>query len=84
MWRVRVHQLRRVAHAARCAARDRSGTRGAAAPVSNPVRGGGGVARVLLLQPGLLSAARVGVLAYPWGQDFSNLNQFLPASPPSP
>ncbi|XP_036889958.1 amidophosphoribosyltransferase isoform X2 [Sturnira hondurensis] len=32
MWRVRLHQLRRVAHAARCAACDRSGTRGAAAP----------------------------------------------------
>lgn len=45
MWRVRVHQLRRVAHAARCASCDHSGTRGAAAPVSNPVRGGGGGAR---------------------------------------
>lgn len=42
MWRIWVHRLRRVAHAARCAACDHSGTRGAAAPVSNRLRGGGG------------------------------------------
>lgn len=42
MWRVRMHRLRRVAHAARCAACDHSGTRGAAAPVSDWVRGGDG------------------------------------------
>lgn len=45
MRRVRVHQLRRVAHAVRCAACDRSGTRGTAAPVSSPGKGEGGVAR---------------------------------------
>lgn len=42
MWRVWVHRLRRVAHAARRAACDHSGTRGAAAPVSDWVRGGDG------------------------------------------
>lgn len=48
MWRIRVHRLRRVAHAARCAACDHSGTRGAATPVSNRLRGGGGGASASL------------------------------------
>jgi hypothetical protein len=49
VWRVRVHRFWRVAHAARCAACDHSGARGAAAPVSNRARGGGGVSGAALL-----------------------------------
>lgn len=41
MWCVRVHRFWRLAHAARCAACDHSGTRGATAPVSNRMEGWG-------------------------------------------
>jgi len=54
MWRVRVHRLRRVAHAARRATCGHSGTRGAAAPVSDWVRGGDGGS----CSPSALSASR--------------------------
>lgn len=84
MWRVRVHQLRRVAHTVRCAACDRPGTRGAAAPVSYARKGEGWCGASLFLhQSGLLAATRAGDPCVRRGTgmpDLPYLSQYLPVA----